>query len=98
MIDPKAEKLIHLSDVPSLDEVPRRKERSVHRTTVYAWANRGVRGVKLEIVQRGGQKFTSVEAVLRFFERIAEPRLPRTAGEAKRATAHADAFLDSEGF
>jgi hypothetical protein len=39
-------------------------------TTVWRWRNRGVRGVKLETMLSGGRRFTSVEALRRFQDRV----------------------------
>ncbi len=41
-----------------------------HAGQVYRWASRGLRGVKLEWVQVGGRRYTSREALNRFFERL----------------------------
>ncbi|MHB9081060.1 MAG: DUF1580 domain-containing protein [Pirellulaceae bacterium] len=38
-----------------------------HISTVWRWINRGVRGVKLETVMIGGRRFTSREALDRFY-------------------------------
>lgn len=39
-----------------------------HLSALYRWAYKGVRGVKLDYVMIGGAKFTSREALQRFFE------------------------------
>ncbi len=39
-------------------------------TTIWRWQKRGVRGVKLETVLSGGRRFTSIEAIHRFQERV----------------------------
>ena len=39
----------------------------VHRSTIRRWMFRGVRGVKLETIMIHGKRFTSKEALLRFF-------------------------------
>lgn len=52
--------------------VPRRRgNRPVHPTTLYRWANDGLRGVHLETIQVGGTLCTSLEALQRFFEMLA---------------------------
>ncbi|MCR9211960.1 MAG: DUF1580 domain-containing protein [bacterium] len=38
-------------------------------STAWRWANRGVKGVKLETVSIGGKRLTSVQAVTRFLKR-----------------------------
>jgi hypothetical protein len=47
--------------------------------TVYRWAHRGARGVRLAAVRRGGRWFTSARAVREF--------LAETSGEAAPAAA-----------
>ncbi len=49
--------------------------RHPHVSTIYRWRLRGIRGVKLETFLIGGRRYTSVEAIERFTERI--PRLIR---------------------
>ncbi len=55
-----AEDVIRLSEVSA--ELPGR----VDVSTVWRWAQRGVRGVKLETVTIGGKRMTSRQAVSRF--------------------------------
>jgi Protein of unknown function (DUF1580) len=42
--------------------------------TLYRWALKGVRGIKLETVMMGGRRYTSDEAVDRFFARLSHPQ------------------------
>lgn len=42
------------------------KERGVNVATTWRWANRGVRGVRLETFALGGKRFTTREALERF--------------------------------
>ena len=39
----------------------------VHVSTIHRWRMKGARGIKLETVLRGGVRFTSPEALERFF-------------------------------
>jgi hypothetical protein len=55
----------------------RRVGRPTHASTLWRWATQGLRGVKLEIVQVGGTKCTSREALDRFFEQLAVASRPR---------------------
>ena len=41
-----------------------------HIATIHRWRMRGVRGVRLETTLVGGRRFTSKEAIERFFKRI----------------------------
>ena len=65
------EDVIPLSAVP--DEIPGKQ---IHPTTVWRWSNRGVRGIRLEVVKVGYEIRTSRQAVRRFLERI---NLPATS-------------------
>ncbi len=64
MIDPSTETLVSLTDAAK--RLPGRP----NITTVWRWRNRGVRGVKLETVLSGGRRFTSLEAIRRFQDRV----------------------------
>lgn len=59
-------------DLKQFKEVPPMLQKRVNVSTVWRWANRGVKGVKLETVSVGGKKLTSTQAVTRFLERIAD--------------------------
>ena len=63
MIDVQSEQVIKLAAAPG--EVPGRPNLS----TIYRWHLRGVRGVRLETILIGGTRFTSREALQRFFDR-----------------------------
>jgi hypothetical protein len=45
-----------------------------HRSTGIRWADRGVRGSRLETVTIGGRRYTSREALARFIARLNGPR------------------------
>ncbi len=63
MIDTHHETLIPIADVPA--HIPTRP----HIATVWRWIQKGIRGVPLETSLIGGRRFTSEEALQRFFER-----------------------------
>ena len=65
MIDLASEQLVPLQQVPRLLP-PRVTGKRVHLSAVYRWAQRGVRGVRLEVVRVGGTTYTSREALQRF--------------------------------
>lgn len=44
----------------------------LHVSTIFRWANRGIRRVRLETVCVGARRMTSREALGRFFARLAE--------------------------
>lgn len=69
MIDPCQENLIALRDLP--EKLPKRHGKRIHISTVYRWAQRGLRGgIRLETVKVGGGRYTSQEAVHRFVEAV----------------------------
>ncbi len=51
--------------------------------TLYRWALKGVRGIKLETVMMGGRRYTSDEAVDRFFARLSRPQMASTPSPSK---------------
>ena len=74
--------------------------RKLNVATVYRWTDRGIRGIRLECTQVGGTRATSVEALERFFARLAgnEPAPARaTPASKKRAVAAAERLLDKAG-
>lgn len=63
------EHLIRLCEVPA--HLPRRRGgKKVHPSCVYRWTTIGCRNVYLEYLQIGGTRFTSSEALERFFARL----------------------------
>lgn len=66
MIDVETEDLLTLCRAAA--EIPNRASgRGVNTSTVWRWAQRGVRGVRLETVLIGSIRFTSRQAIKRFF-------------------------------
>jgi hypothetical protein len=49
---------------------PRRLGRKMHLSTVHRWWTSGCGGVRLESIRIGGQRFTSLQALQRFFDRL----------------------------
>lgn len=64
-----------------------------HVSTLHRWANEGLGGVRLEAFKLGGRRFTTLEALHRFFEktnpgpRPVPPPSRRTARELDRQAA-----------
>jgi hypothetical protein len=48
----------------------RRGDRPIHPATWHRWAGHGCRGVRLETLQVGGARYTSLAAIQRFFEAL----------------------------
>jgi len=104
MIDLASETLISLSDVPAY--LPKRRSgKHVHVNCGYRWAQRGCKGVRLEVLQCGGTKVTSLEALQRFFDRLTAlengtPTTPqsRTSRQRERAMRQANEELEQAGW
>ncbi len=100
MIDVQNENLIPFRDVPGWCK--EHLGNRVHPTTVHRWRLRGSRGIKLETLLAGGTRYTSAEALRRFFagataaadgeSYVIESDTPKAKDVAK-----AEAFLASEG-
>lgn len=91
--------------VDSLLSIPEAAHQSPgrpHIATVWRWINRGVRGVKLETVMIGGRRFTSREALERFFASTTaissgEPLPVRTPRQRRRDIERAERELAEAG-
>ena len=80
------------------------REQGVYMPTVWRWAMKGARGVKLETMQIGGRRYTTQEAFQRFVERGTAAAnggsvtsATRTNRQRKAAIDHANAELDAAG-
>jgi hypothetical protein len=100
-IDFGSEHLLSLTDAAK--QLPRRRAgRKPHISTLYRWALRGLKGVKLETVQVGGTTCTSVEALQRFFDSLC--RRPDDSSLASKSPTHdrcietAETFLKNDKF
>lgn len=82
MIDIQREKLVPLCDVPAL--LPKRNGKKINISTVFRWGQRGLQGRRLETVQVGGRKCTSLEAIQRFFDRLGQREEGRCSPTSKR--------------
>ena len=67
-IDINRESIIKLSDVPSWCE--EKLGNRIHKSTVTRWRLRGARGKKLATILAGGTRYTSHEALERFFAAV----------------------------
>ena len=84
MIDLVSERLVALTQVPKLSEIPKlRGGKRPHVATIYRWAQNGVRGVKLETVRLGGTVCTSVEAIQRFVKQLSDPNATTSPSPTK---------------
>lgn len=76
MIDAHSETLMDLNEAAKA--VP---TGTVHRSTIERWRLRGANGVRLETVKIGGRRFTSREALQRFFARTTEAGTDRDSSD-----------------
>ncbi len=84
------------------DKFPeRRGGRPLNLSTVHRWVGRGVKGIRLEVIQVGGTRTTTIEAIHRFFERLAgrEPAavVARPSISQNRRVAAAEKSLEQAG-
>src|SRR6478752_3969008 len=104
MIDPFSEAVLSLNNAARL--LPARSDgKKVHLSTTYRWTTIGCRGVILESIQIGGTRYTSKEALTRFFRKLSQTASSRDAEpavEAQRrrqeAIERANMELDRAGF
>ena len=59
--------------------------RRVHSSTLWRWARRGIRDVRLEVQRLGGRFYTSKEALERFTKALAEVEIPDRPAAATRS-------------
>lgn len=94
MIDITTEKIITLPEAAAMLPA-RRGGKRVHVSTLFRWAQKGSRGVRLEVVRIGSALHTSKEAMQRFCDRLTEahpiPVQAEVATPASRREAHARA-------
>lgn len=92
-----SEKVVTFAEVPRLGCIPRRRgDRRLHVSTIHRWHLRGIRGIHLEAIRVGGTLCTSVEAMQRFFERLAAPRV-QNPSTIDIQTSHTEEQLDALG-
>lgn len=99
-IDVQSETLISFREVPAWTK--EHLGNRVHPSTIHRWRLRGARGVKLETLLAGGTRYTSAEALNRFFAGataaadgeayVVEPTVPDS-----KSMRDAEAFLRSQG-
>ena len=95
---------ISTEDVFPLTEAPKRlpprRGKRCAISTPYRWAQHGLRGVRLETIQVGGTKCTSLQALQRFCDRLSSadsPQTYRTVARRRRAAEAAERELEGEG-
>jgi len=99
MIDIASENVVTLTDAAK-HLPPRRAGKQPHPSTIFRWVQRGCKGVRLESIQVGGTKCTSIEAMQRFFDRLTNPDAaakPPTSKARQRSIADAERELAEAG-
>ena len=101
MIDIVNEQMIPFRKIPTWCE--EHLGNRVNPSTVHRWRIRGARGCKLETVLVGGRRYTSEEALLRFFDMATAAQDGGNASQRthtkQRQQSHeaAEAYLRAEG-
>ena len=94
-IDPQSEQLISSKDVPAEVQKWTKSKRRISHSTLHRWFMTGISGVVLSSVLIAGTRFTSKQALVRFFNDSAKAKSKRlskstSAGiQKKRASARA---------
>ena len=97
MIDIQRERGLSLTQASQQSILPqRRRGKRPHVATLYRWAQRGLRGVRLETIRVGGTLCTSVEAIQRFFERLSIDEMQPTTS-SKETAEDAERILSELG-
>lgn len=100
-IDIASESLIPLRDVPGWCH--ENLSNRVHISTVHRWRQRGARGAKLETLLVGGGRYTSIEALHRFFAASTaaadgdDRAIHFNSSQTTRSHQQAESYLKSEG-
>lgn len=98
-IDLSTETIVSLTEAPH--HLPRRRKgKRAAVSTMFRWAQQGCRGIRLETIQVGGTKCTSIESLQRFCDRLTAANSPQpqcTPTRRRRAAESAQQELDREG-
>jgi hypothetical protein len=90
MIDWQAEDLMTMTQASK--EIPGRPALS----TLWRWANKGCRGIKLDTLMVGGTRYTSTRAVQQFFEAITRASAETPDGDAGQSRQRVIAYAELE--
>lgn len=91
MIDIRNERLLSLTELP--DHLPKRRGKKINISTIYRWAQRGCRGKRLETCTIGGIRYTSFEALNRFFADKQAEQTPQAGTRHKQAKKELEDLL-----
>jgi Protein of unknown function (DUF1580) len=101
MFDTTVEQPIPLS-LAARETPNRRGSRGINTATIWRWAMRGCRGVRLQTAMIGGIRMTSRESMQRFFQRLtaatdATAPVVRTPKQRETAIRQAERELSEAG-
>jgi hypothetical protein len=93
-IDIYNEELLTLSKIPA--DLERRTGKRLNLSTVYRWINRGIAGIQLETILVGGNRYTSVQALNRFFTQSTIAKLRKHSGATAEGIRRAKAIREKQ--
>ena len=96
-INTRTEDILPLADAARRCVPLRSNGRRPSYQSVWRWATKGLRGVKLETVSVGGTLYMSRDALERFYTRLNDARNGITPAAPGVDHDHDDAMLASEG-
>jgi hypothetical protein len=94
-IDITSERIITLPEAAAMLPA-RRGGRRVHVSTLFRWAQKGCRGVRLEVVRIGSALHTSREAMQRFCDRLTEANPIPTAADVQSPASRRASLAKAE--
>jgi len=68
---------VSLADLIPLEDVAKVLPKRLHLSTVFRWAQKGRKGVRLKVVSVGGTRCTTERWLFEFFEAVEEARAPQ---------------------
>jgi len=94
MIDIDTEDLVLLKDLAG--HLPKRAGKPVAISTLWRWSTTGVKGIQLETILVGGQRYSSLEAFRRFVAAGNQGKIARP--DPVKAGERANQLLDQKGW
>ena len=94
MIDIETEDLVLLKELPK--RLPQRSGKPVATSTLWRWSTTGVKGVQLETILVGGQRYSSLEAFRRFVAAGNQGKVARP--DPVKSSERANQLLDQKGW
>ncbi len=99
-IDITSEQLILFSELPK-HLPPQPSGKKIHLSACYRWKNQGLVGIRLATVFVAGNRYTSAEALNRFWAEVTaakDSRMGEATKLAKRIKSDADSELQKAGW